>query len=60
MHMNIIDKIGYYMIYGIAGNVCEELNFAVCDFDGIPQTFCPQIFLGASALVVKCCVNRKH
>ena len=60
MHMSVIDKIGYYMIYRIAGNVCKELNFAVCDFDRIPQTFCPQIFLGSSALVVKCCVNRKH
>ena len=24
-----------------AGNVCKELNFAICDFDGILQTFCP-------------------
>ena len=42
--INIIIDVKAYKYYLIAGNVCEELNFAVCDFDGIPQTFCPQIF----------------
>ena len=30
--------------YYIAGNVCVEKFFAVCDFYGILQTFLPEIF----------------
>ena len=30
--------------YRVAGNVCGELNFVVCDFDGIPQKFLPLIY----------------
>ena len=48
-HHHII--VGLEIKYRIAGNVCEELNFAFFDFDGIPQTFCPQIIFGASVYI---------
>ena len=36
-----LEKCGGHWTYRIAGNVCEELNFAVCGFGGNLQTLHP-------------------
>ena len=41
---NLLSRKFRDILYTVAGNVCGELNIAVCDFDGILQTFLLEIF----------------